>query len=776
MLRRSLSRFVILLALLTAPRSFTQRRSTLPLGALVTILVRAPSTFEPATSSNGTGLRAITAVRLELPATPTAFGIRESIINGSTFTHTFNTTGSFRLLLPSPRRDDDRHGQRHPRNSNANADTHPDPHAESNPNSNSNHTNSYADPKPNPNADTNPEPDANPSPTPTPAPFSQHPLLFPPTTTASDIPVNIDEACVQILDGPCTYMWTYGGTYPGLSIRRPTGQTTRVTFTNNLDPIAGGLTVHNHGNHTSPIDDGYVTGPGILFGPGTSRTYTYDGTENGGNERGTMQFYHDHRMGETGLNVWMGLQGLYIIDDPADPSTLPSGTYELPLTIADRQFDQDNQLQYIYDASGVVGDKVLINGVYQPYHDVADRKYRLRFLNGANARIYILTLSTGDAFTQIGTESGLLPAPVSRTAMEFGPAERLDVVVDFSGKLGQEIYLMDMYKVTPLLKFRVTQHVADGSSVPATLRPLPDIGTPTVTRNYSFDFTSNHWTINGMGFDPKRIDARPVLGTTEKWIFTNPTGTTHMVHIHDVDQQCLTRDGGPCYPWETMKETWALGSGETIELKLRFTDHIGLYMMHCHILEHEDDGMMGQFEVVAPATPTPTPAPTPGTVTISGTISYCNNPNPAPVPNATLLLTGDAQNSTITSGAGAYSFSALPSGYDYAVTPAKAPLGPGGGNINTVDVIAVQRHFLIIGPPLVGCRLTAADVTGDSAINTSDVIAIQRFVLAQPTGLANVGKYQFSPTSRTYPGVQGDQANQNYDALIFGDVAFPYAQ
>jgi spore coat protein A len=435
-------------------------------------------------------------------------------------------------------------------------------------------------------------------------------LRFPPVATAADIPIGINEACVSILDGPCTYMWTYGGTYPGLEVRRPTGQSTRVTFTNNLPAMAGGMTVHHHGNHTMAADDGQATGANYLFGPGMSRTYTYEGKENSDNERGAMQFYHDHRMGESGFNVWQGLQGLYIIDDPADPATLPSGAYELPLVIADRQFDADNQLEYYYDSFGVVGDKVLINGVYQPYHEVADRKYRLRFLNGANARIYTLVLSTGDAFTQIGTESGLLPAPVTRTAMEIGPGERLDVVVDFAGRLGQEIYLMDASKPIPLLKFRVTQHVTDTSGVPASLRPLPDIGEPTVTRNFSFDFTSGHWSINGLTFDPNRIDARPVLGTTEKWVFTNPTGSTHMVHIHDVDQQCISRDGGPCYPYEIMKETWSVGSGETLELKMKFTDHVGIYMLHCHILEHEDDGMMTRFEVVAPPTPTVPTAPT----------------------------------------------------------------------------------------------------------------------------------------------------------------------
>jgi spore coat protein A len=406
-------------------------------------------------------------------------------------------------------------------------------------------------------------------------------------------------------------MWTFGGTYPGLTMRRPTGQTTRVTFFNNLPALAGGKTVHHHGGHNTSSDDGQVTGANFLFDPGQARTYTYNGTENGENERGAMQWYHEHRMGETGMNVWMGLAGLFIIDDPADPATLPSGQYELPLLIADRQFDENNQIQYFYDPSGVVGDKVLVNGVYQPYLDVADRKYRLRILIGANARSYILTLNTGEAFTQIGTESGLLPAPVSRTAMNVGPGERLDVVVDFAGKLGQELYLMDAYQVVPLLKFRVNHSAIDTSTIPSILRSLPEIGQPTVTRNFSFDFTSNHWSINGLTFDPNRVDARPVLGSTEKWVFTNPTGTTHMVHIHDVDQQCISRDGGPCYPYEKMKETWAVAPGETLELKMKFTDHVGKYVLHCHILEHEDDGMMTQFEVVGP-TPTPAPSTTPG--------------------------------------------------------------------------------------------------------------------------------------------------------------------
>ena len=157
-----------------------------------------------------------------------------------------------------------------------------------------------------------------------------------------------------------------------------------------------------------------------------------------------MQFYHDHRMDVTARNIWMGLTGMYIVDDPADPPTLPSGAFDLPLAIADRQFDANNQIPYVFDPNGVTGDKILINGVYQPYLEVGDRKYRLRILDASNARTYFLALSTGDSFIQIGTESGLLPAPVTRTGMRMGPAERLDVVVDFAGKLGQNLYLTDV--------------------------------------------------------------------------------------------------------------------------------------------------------------------------------------------------------------------------------------------------------------------------------------------------------------------------------------------
>jgi hypothetical protein len=144
------------------------------------------------------------------------------------------------------------------------------------------------------------------------------------------------------------------------------------------------------------------------------------------------------------------------------------------------------------------------------------------------------------------------------------------------------------------------------------------------------------------------------------------------------------------------------------------------------------------------------------------------------VPDATLSLTGDEATSTLSDASGAYMFSSLPSGGSYTVTPSKAARTPGSDNINTVDVVAIQRHFLGLGTPLFGCRLTAADVNGINGVDTIDVIATQRFFLGYQTGIANTGEYQFNPAARSYSEVVSDQLVQDYDTVIFGDVASSY--
>ena len=151
------------------------------------------------------------------------------------------------------------------------------------------------------------------------------------------------------------------------------------------------------------------------------------------------------------------------------------------------------------------------------------------------------------------------------------------------------------------MQFRVTRHVTDTSSIPSKLRALPKLdATSAVTRTFVFSRsrTTGQWLINNQIFDPNRIDATPKLGTTETWTFKNGSSSNHVIHLHDVDQQLVSRNGVAAKPWERMKESWNLAIGETIVLKVRFTDYLGKYVFHCHILEHEDDAMMANFEVV----------------------------------------------------------------------------------------------------------------------------------------------------------------------------------
>jgi hypothetical protein len=221
----------------------------------------------------------------------------------------------------------------------------------------------------------------------------------------------------------------------------------------------------------------------------------------------------------------------------------------------------------------------------------------------------------------------------------------------------------------------------------------------------------------------------------------------------------LQNNGGPTFTHDLLTGSPALDAGDPNFTPPPSTDQRG----YARVFSGRVD--IGSLEV-QPTLP----------ITISGTISYCSNPVPGPVPNVTLTLTGSMSGSTLSNGSGNYMLSSLPSGGSYTVTPTKPALTPGSAGITIVDAIATEKHFLGIGTPLSGCRLAAADVNGDAAVNTVDVVAIQRFFLGLSTGTANVGKYQFSPVSRSYPGPVSNQTGQNYDTLVFGDVVAPFAE
>jgi FtsP/CotA-like multicopper oxidase with cupredoxin domain len=473
-------------------------------------------------------------------------------------------------------------------------------------------------------------------------------LPIPRVLTDADLQLDIREAQIPIMPGPRTPMWTYGGSFPGPTIRRPAGQRTRVTFRHRLPPSAGELTVHLHGGHNTSADDGQPggltaaqprsaycvisprlsareSGNDLLIAPGAQRTYTYDLVEDGGPERAALQWYHDHRLDRTALNVWRGLAGMWILDDDVDAALpLPRGERDIPLMITDRAFDRHNRLTDPFGSfahapnDGVTGRYVLVNGAHLPHHRVAGQRYRLRVLNASNFRSYNLELSNGCAMVQIATESGLMPAPIKRRRVLLGPGERAELIVDFRPSAGERVELRSVLRrhgpdklgsrpyVGPLMEFRVGKRRPDSTRVPRKLRPLPSWAA-NASRTPSHRWVVSiggglrpAWLINGRTFDPAYADAFPALGTTQTWELHNRTAVAHLLHLHNTDWYMLSRNGRAPAPWEAcLKETFFLDPGDRVVVAGHFSDHLGKFVVHCHMIDHEDHGLMSQFEVVA---------------------------------------------------------------------------------------------------------------------------------------------------------------------------------
>ncbi len=477
-------------------------------------------------------------------------------------------------------------------------------------------------------------------------------LPIPRELSDSHIRIPIREAEAQILPGPKTKLWTYGGTFPGPTVRRRAGRRTRVTFDHELPASAGELSVHLHGGHNRTRFDGQPggltrsqpvsyychiprglsprqSGNDLLIPPGGRKTYVYDLVEDGRPERAAFQWYHDHRLDRTARHSWRGLAGMWIVEDDFEDSLpLPRGERDIPLLIADRSFDRHNQLTDPFTglrppADGVLGHSVLVNGAFMPHHEVSGRRYRLRILNVSQFRSYNLQLSNGAPMVQIGSDSGLMPKPVRRDQILIGPAERVEVVVDFAGAEGSSVELRSARHggrnpqgarsyAGALMQFRVAPgRVADRTRVPRRLRPLPEWARKARERgprkpDHTWEISigglfKTTWLINGRTFNPARADAFPVLGTTEVWEIVNRTGVAHVMHLHHSDWLLLARNGKPPPPWEDcLKETFFVFPGERILLAGHFTDYTGKFVIHCHMFDHEDHGLMSQFEIVRP--------------------------------------------------------------------------------------------------------------------------------------------------------------------------------
>ncbi|MFL6118811.1 multicopper oxidase family protein [Actinophytocola sp.] len=404
--------------------------------------------------------------------------------------------------------------------------------------------------------------------------------------------IPIQPADVELLAGHPTRVRTYGGRFTGPTIRARTGRPVRVTFTNQLDVASN---VHLHGGHVPQDSDG---NPMVVMAPGESRTYDYPNRQ-----QGATLWYHDHAHGLESENVYFGLHGCYIVEDDAERGLgLPTGPYDVPIMLRDAQLDQNGGL--VFPSTPSSRTTIMANGVVTPYFPVAARKYRFRLVNAAVERIFRLTLG-GTELTQIASDGGLLPAPVRRSEIVLGSAERTEVVIDFSGHpIGTQLVLYDVSG--PVLRFDVTHHAPDPSRVPALLRPLPALPAATVERDVSmkFDLSGSYpvGVVNGQAYDPNRVDFRITRGTTEIWRIRNDDGAIgvpHTFHMHLEQFRVLDRNGGPPTPDDAgRKDTVFVGPGETVRVQVTFTDYLGKYVFHCHYLDHSALGMMAQMEIV----------------------------------------------------------------------------------------------------------------------------------------------------------------------------------
>jgi spore coat protein A, manganese oxidase len=433
---------------------------------------------------------------------------------------------------------------------------------------------------------------------------------------------------VEIVPGFHTPIFGYDGMFPGPTIRSRAGRRTVVTHRNEL-PVP--TVVHLHGGHTPAEHDGYPTD---LVYPAGVAPAPHDASMAGDVRHGSREYvypldqpaatlwYHDHRMDFTAPQVWRGLAGFHLVDDDvADALPLPRGERDVPLLICDRAFDADGAFRYpaldpslrhepgVEDAymEGVAGDVILVNGAPWPTMEVDAARYRFRVLNASNARRYRLTLrpgpAEGTAFTQIGSDAGLLATPVELDRLDITPAERFEVIVDFSRfPVGTEVVLGNDLGTGPtadVMRFVVARRAADDSTIPARLAEIEPLAAAEVRRTWRFQRGRVHdhrgWTINGRPFDPRRVDADPRLGEVEVWrLFTD---LHHPVHVHLSPFQVLGRNGRRPGPYDAgWKDTVDVRPAEYVDIAVRFTDYRGTFLMHCHNLEHEDMAMMSAFE------------------------------------------------------------------------------------------------------------------------------------------------------------------------------------
>jgi FtsP/CotA-like multicopper oxidase with cupredoxin domain len=436
--------------------------------------------------------------------------------------------------------------------------------------------------------------------------------------------------------------WSLNNSLPAPTLRFRQGDMANIMLRNELSEST---ILHWHGLDVPESADGH---PRYAIAPGATYDYRFRVKDRPG-----LYWYHPHTHQRTAAQTYKGMAGLIVIEGAEeDALPLPSEASTIPLVLQDRRVGEAGPFDYRPGMGpdvmyGYLGDTPYANGQTGAAIDVSRGVHRLRILNASNARILDLGLSTGAAMTLIGTDGGLLPSAVSVTRMLMGTGERADLLVDFSDyPPGTRVVLRTHAFTIPgmmgmgmggpgggmgrgrmggmgrggmggmgmggpsqgmemdLVEFVVAETPGEEA------RPLPsNLSTPagplpnadSRRRTFRFESGMMQHTINGRSFVMDRTDVEIRRGETQVWSLENLTGLPHPVHVHVGQFRVLSRTGGRAsiMPWETgLKDTVLVLPGETVQIAVRFEEYPGLFLMHCHNLEHEDAGMMMNFRVV----------------------------------------------------------------------------------------------------------------------------------------------------------------------------------
>ena len=464
-----------------------------------------------------------------------------------------------------------------------------------------------------------------------------------PAHQAIDAPyyrVNVREVfCKMHRDLPASRLWSYGESAVPVLFEARSDEGVLIDWWNQLPEkhflpldmpmrsMEGApetrIVTHIHGARVPSNSDGY---PDDWFAPGKNKLCFYPN-----HQEAAALWVHDHAMGVNRLNIFAGLMGWYLIrNEQEDQLGLPSGEFELPLLLYDRSFDPQGQLYYPNPPDEgtwpqeYIGDAMVVNGKVRPYHEVKARRYRLRIANTANARFFSLAFSNGLGFQVIGSDQGLLVAPVQMNRLVLAPAERTDIIVDFCNVRGEKVTLVS--DGLELMQFRVDKEkTADESQVPRVLRPFARIGEKQALRVREMtlnEFDSDDGEAMAMLLN-RRHWSDPVteivkLDSTEIWSLVNLTEDTHPIHLHLVQFQILDRQSfstfdylsseklrftEPAMPPAAHEMGWKdivqCPPGTITRIIVPFRGYAGKYLWHCHILEHEANDMMRPYIVIA---------------------------------------------------------------------------------------------------------------------------------------------------------------------------------